>query len=75
MEELIINEFGLILEGIRRHGACGGALPLFTQDEMTATKLRKWVIEQLIPASKIQFTVGDPYLDELTYYIDLRLVK
>lgn len=75
MEERIIDEFGVILVGIQHRGACGGALPLYTQEEMTAIKLRIWVIERLIPASKMQFTVGEPYLDELTYYVDLRLIK
>lgn len=75
MEERVIDEFGVILVGVHHRGARGGALPLYTQDEMTAIRLRKWVIEKLIPASGLQFTVSEPYLDELTYHIDLRLAK
>lgn len=74
-EERIIDEFGVILVGIQRHGACGGVLPLFTQDEWTAIMLRTWVINKLVPLSKLGVTVSDPYLDEQTYYVDLRLMK
>lgn len=73
-EKRIIDEFGVILVGVQRHRACGGVLPLSTQDETTAMVLRTWIIDKLIPLSKLQFTVSEPYLDELMYYVNLRLV-
>ena len=72
MTEQIIDEFGMILYGMKHHRACGGALPLFTDDKNLALEHRTWVMTQLIPASKMTFNVGDVYLENGVYYIDLR---
>lgn len=72
MTEQIIDEFAMILYGMDHHRACGGALPLFTDDKDLARERRTWVMMDLIPASKTTLKAGTIYRSEGTYYIDLR---